>query len=339
MRAQEEKVDRDELIECARKLAAEALTAGRGGDPSEALRACDQALSLLERLEPSEALADVLRWKGSILRDAGDHARAQDLFARSLATADAISYTAGRAHALNCFGTMAQCRGDLQQAATWYGAARELAITLKSKRLLGLIVQNLGIIAMLDQRPDEALTHFKQAQDAFEEEGDMPSLLRVLSHLGDLYTRDARYDLASVTLHRALHLAARLGDCAAEGVVEENRARYLLATDRLDDAQEAATRALGVAAQRGDRTRQAAALYTIACVMRKRGANATEVITTLNRAHTLAQTGVDEELKGEILREMAQPGAGSQAVEETPASTLAFPAHMFGGRAPSPPAA
>src|SRR5688572_1257439 len=156
MRAQDERIDRNELLERARSLAAEALTAGRGADPSDALRACDQALALLEGIEPSESLVDVLRWKGSILRDAGEHARAQDLFAQSLATADKISYTAGRAHALNCFGTLAQIRGDLQQAVAWYERASDLALTLKSKRLLGLITQNLGIVAALDQRPDDA---------------------------------------------------------------------------------------------------------------------------------------------------------------------------------------
>ena len=326
MLAQDEKVDRNELIERARALAAEALTTGRGSDPSDALRACDQALALLEGIEPTETLADVLRWKGSILRDAGDHTRAMDLFAQSLSVSDSINYVPGRAHALNCFGTMAQFRGDLPRATSWYEAAKGLAVTLKSKRLLGLIEQNLGIVSALDQRPQDAFAFFKRAQDAFEEEGDMASLLRVLSNMGNFYTREGRYDLASVTLHRALHLAARLGDVAAEGVVEENRARLFLATNCLDDAQEAATRALGVAVQRGDGTRQAAALYTLACVMRKRGTHNAEVFATLDRAHQLAQTGMDEELKREIVREMTQPTPPRERTDQrTDLTPLALP--------------
>jgi tetratricopeptide (TPR) repeat protein len=330
MQAQDEKIDRNELIERARALAAEALTTGNGSDPSDAIRACDQALSLLEGIGASETLADVLRWKGSILRDSGDHARAMDLFAQSLSVADTISYTAGRAHALNCFGTMAQCRGDLKRATSWLEAARGLAVTLKSKRLQGLIEQNLGIVAALDRRPQDALDFFKQSQEAFEGEGDMPSLLRMLSNLGNLYTREGRYDLASVTLHRALHLAARLGDVAAEGVVEENRARFFLATNCLDDAQEAATRALGVAAQRSDATRQAAALYTLACVMRRRGTSSTDVLATLDRAHKLAQMGMDDELKREILCEMAEASASRERLNERPSFTppvLSHPQH------------
>src|SRR5438034_4644016 len=99
-------------LEKARALAQEALESWRGADPDHAVDACDHALSLLFPVGPTDALSDVLRWKGSVLRDRGNRSAAAELYEQSLSVADAIGYRAGRAHALNCLGTVAQLRGD-----------------------------------------------------------------------------------------------------------------------------------------------------------------------------------------------------------------------------------
>src|SRR5881392_403900 len=108
-------------LEQARALAEDALASWRGADPDRAIDACDHAIGLLLPVGPSDALADVLRWKGSVLRDRGNHSAASDLYSQSLAVADSIAYRGGRAHALNCLGTIAQFRGDLNAAERWYG--------------------------------------------------------------------------------------------------------------------------------------------------------------------------------------------------------------------------
>src|SRR5688572_20024201 len=92
-------VDRESPLERARSLAREALGSSRSADPDQALDACDHALALLLPVGSSDALADVLRWKGSILRDRGQHSAASDLYSQSLAVADSIAYRLGRAHA------------------------------------------------------------------------------------------------------------------------------------------------------------------------------------------------------------------------------------------------
>jgi tetratricopeptide (TPR) repeat protein len=293
-----------EIVEYARAIARGAAFSSRGSDPAYAIQACDHALALLRPLGRTETLADVLRWKGNILRDSGDHTSAMDLFAESLGVADAMSYKLGRAHALNCIGTMAQYSGDMRRAVSCYEAARVLAGDLDDQRLLGMIEQNLGIVAVIEGRPDDGLRHFRRAKNAFEEIGDVQALHYVLNNLGHLYTLERKYDLATATLFRALQLAQSLNDIASEGIVWENQARLLLATGFLGDAQDAAKRALEIAEQRGDRTRQAAALYALARIIRQRDDTSPHVLTVLNRALDLAQTGQDAELKGEITREM-----------------------------------
>lgn len=296
--------ERDHPLEQARALAREALDEWRGGNPDHAIEACDHALSLLLPVGPSDALADVLRWKGSVLRDRGHHAAAADLYSQSLAVADSVGYKAGRAHALNCLGTVAQFRGDLGAAERWYGEAARLSQRLADRRLSGMVQQNLGIVADVQGRTDEAVAHFRLALAAFEMEEQRDAMLWVLNNLGVLYTREAAYARATEVLERALVLAHMLKDVASEAIVEENRGALALATQRLEDAERCAKHALAIAEQRHDNTRRAAALRLIARVTWARERSAAATIALLERALTLCQLGEDVHLRVEILSDL-----------------------------------
>lgn len=303
--------ERDHPLEQARALARQALDAWRGADPDHALDACDHALTLLLPGGPSDALADVLRWKGSVLRDRGNHAAASDLYSQSLAVADSISYRSGRAHALNCLGTVAQVRGDLPTAERWYGEAARLAHRLADRRLSGMVQQNLGVVADVQGRTDEAVAHFRLALASFEMEEQRDQALLVLNNLGVLYTREAAFARAGDVLERALSLALALKDVASETVVEENRAALFLATGSVDKADAAATRAFALAERRRDNTRRAAALRLLALVGRARNSDhdCAHALTLLERALTLCQLGDDVHLRTEILTDLGDAAA------------------------------
>jgi tetratricopeptide (TPR) repeat protein len=296
--------DRDQPLEKARSLAREALAGWRGADPDQAIDACDHALALLLPVGPTDALADVLRWKGSILRDRGNHAAASDLYAQSLAVADAIGYKGGRAHALNCLGTIAQFRGDLVAAERWYGEAARMAHRLSDRRLSGMVQQNLGIIAETQERSDEAVAHFRLALAAFEQEEQTDAVVWVLNNLGVLYTREGAYSRAAEVLDRALHLARDVSDAASETFVEENRAALFIATGRLDDAEQSCKRAHDLAERRKDDTRRAAAFRLLAKINLERDKQAPLAIVLFERSLALCERGEDVQLRTEILADM-----------------------------------
>ena len=295
---------RDQPLEKARSLAREALAGWRGADPDQAIDACDHALALLLPVGPTDALADVLRWKGSILRDRGSHAAAADLYSQSLAVADTASYKAGRAHALNCLGTIAQLRGDLPAAERWYGEAARLAHRISDRRLSGMVQQNLGIIAETQDRTDEAVAHFRLALAAFEQEGQDDAVVWVLNNLGVLYTREGAYARAAEVLERALRLARDMDDTASETFVEENRAAMFLATGRLDQAELSCKRAHDLAERRQDDTRRAAAFRLLARINLERDPRAPLAIVLFERSLALCERGEDVQLRTEILADM-----------------------------------
>lgn len=295
---------RDQPLDRARVLAREALAAWRGADPDQAIDACDHALALLLPVGPSDSLADVLRWKGSIMRDRGNHSTASDLYAQSLAVADSIGYLPGRAHALNCLGTIAHIRGDLAAAERWYGEAARIAHRIMDRRLSGMVQQNLGIVAETQARPDEAVAHFRLALAAFESEDDTAAVIWVLNNLGVLYTRESAYQRAAEVLERALTLSRSMGDVSSEAVVQENRASLALARGNFDDAESAATQAHGIAEQRHDNTRRAAALRLLARIARERDKNGKTAVALLERALVLCELGEDVELRTEVLMDL-----------------------------------
>ena len=296
--------ERDQPLEKARALAREALAGWRGADPDQAIEACDHALALLLPVGPTDALADVLRWKGSIMRDRGNHAAASDLYSQSLAVSDAVAYKQGRAHGLNCLGTIAQLRGDLPTAERWYGEAARLAHRLGDRRLSGMVQQNLGIVAESQDRTDEAVAHFRLALAAFEQEEQNDAVLWVLNNLGVLYTREAAYARAAEVLNRAQQLSLSLHDVASEAIVEENRAALALATGRLDDAEAFAKRAYALADQRHDDTRRSAAFRLLGRIAAEREHGSRHAIVLFERALSLCELGEDVQLRTDILSDL-----------------------------------
>ena len=297
-------------LERAAALARNALLFGQGADPDQAIEDCDHALSLLLPVGSSEALADVLRWKGSILRDRGSHSAAADLYSQSLAVADSLGYKRGRAHALNCLGTVSQIRGDLVAAERWFGEAARLAHRLSDRNLSGMVQQNLGIVADVQGRTDEAVAHFRLSLVAFEQEDERGPMLSVLNNLGILYSREGAFRRAEECLERALGIARELRDVVHEGMIEENRSALFLALGNMDMAQVSAAAALSIAEQRNDSTRRAAALRGLARVAIRRSPH--EAVSLLERALALADLGEDALLRAETLSDLGDAYMATQ---------------------------
>src|SRR5262245_21504075 len=169
-----------------------------------------------------------------------------------------------------------------------------------------MVQQNLGIVADMQGRTDEAVAHFRLALTSFEMEEQRDAALLVLNNLGVLYTREGAYSRAGDVLARALSLALALKDVVSKTVVEENRAALFLATGSIDMAQNAAMRAFTLAERRRDNTRRAASLRLLALIERARNREhgAAHVVTLLERALALCQLGDDVLLRVEILADL-----------------------------------
>jgi tetratricopeptide (TPR) repeat protein len=277
-----------------------AEAAGFGDSPDDAVKWNREALSMLAANDETPLLADVLRWQGSVLHDRGRPSEAEPLYHRSLHVAMRLGYDAGAAHALNCFGSLALRRGDLPAGANLMTEALVAANRCGDRRLVGMLQQNLGMVADIRGNSAAALAHYNVSLRAFESAGDLQPMSWVLNNLAVLHLKEERYSDADDVLRRAREIARAGGDLMTEGVIDENRAELQLLRGAIDEAYVPLLRAYEIADQRGDDVRRAAALKLRGAYQRLAGRPA-DAVETLRYALTLSAVGEDALLGAEVL--------------------------------------
>jgi len=311
----------------ARRLAELARAAGLGESPDEALRWHRDALDLLGTDEETPLLADVLRWQATVLRDRGRTSEAEPLYQRSLEIAVRLGYDAGRAHALNCLGSLALRRGDVNGAANLMTDALMAADQCRETRLIGMLQQNLGAIADIRGNPAAALAHYRVSVRTFESTNDLQALSWVLNNLGYLHLKENRFDDARAVFERAIGIARVRGDLMSEGILEENQAELALTVGNLDDAYESLMRAREVAELRDDDLRLASALKLQGAYERLSG-RAADATDTLRHALTLSAITEDALVGAEVLYQFGLAllafGDGRGGIEALKAALEAF---------------
>lgn len=271
-----------------------------GDAPDDALQWGREALTLLSGGEDTPLTADVLRWQGSVLRDRGRTSDAEPLYRESLEIATTLGYDAGRAHAVNALASLALRRGELAEAENLMMESLRLAHWCGDARLVGMLQQNLGIVADVRGNPVAALAHYRVSMQTFEATNDLQPLSWVLNNVGMLHAREGRYAEAGESYTRALGIARARGDLMSEGILEENRAELFLLMDSVEEAYAPMRRAREVAELRRDDLRLGAALKLAGAYERLTG-RLLEATDTLRHALTLSAVAEDALLGAEVL--------------------------------------
>src|SRR4026209_2694306 len=131
-------------VERARLLVDLARVAEQQEKTAKAQSFYDDALDQFADDSLDPFLPEVLRWKGTLLRERGETDAAFRCYTKSLEKATLIGSETAVAHALNCLGTIAQRRGDVKETERLYALASEFAERASDCRLLGMIEQNRG---------------------------------------------------------------------------------------------------------------------------------------------------------------------------------------------------
>ena len=309
-------------IERARVLVDMARVAEQHQETSKAQSLYDDALAQFAECSLDPFLSDVLRWKGTLLREKGETESAFRCYTKSLEKATLIGSEAAVAHALNCLGTIAQRRGDQKETERLYAQAAEFAERARDSRLLGMIEQNRGVLASMRGDFGLAAAFYSRSLGAFEVAGDAEPMSWVLNNLGILHTKIKNFSEARGHLERGRAIAVNRGDAVVENVTTLNLAEVWMGLGRLDTADKFCAIALEQAQRRGDHLSAAGALKIRAAIERKRGA-LDKSIATLRIAIFEAEGAEDRLLHAEMLRELGEisravgnPGAARSAWRE-----------------------
>jgi len=283
----------------------QARAAEQHGDVSRALALYDDALEQLEKGTPDALLADVLRWKGTLLRENGDTEGAYRNYLRSFSIAEKTGSAGSRAHAVNCLAIIAQRRGDLREAERLYANAADLAGAAADNRLLGMIEQNRGVLANIRGDFASAQTRYDTSLKSFEKAKDLQAVSWVLNNVGMLHTKRGEYDDARKALQRGLDIAKSRDDTLVESIITLNLAEMWIGIGELDLAEQSCVQSLDDAQERGDHLTAAEALKCRAKIECKRGAY-DDGLATLRIARYQAEGAQDQLLLAEILRELGE---------------------------------
>jgi tetratricopeptide (TPR) repeat protein len=292
-------------VKSARELVERARLEEQQDHTARALGLYDDALATLGADSTDPFLADVLRWKGTLLRERGETEAANRCYSQSLERATHGGWKDSEAHALNCLGTIAQRRGDQKETERLYAEAATLAGEAGDARLLGMIEQNRGVLANTRGDFAGAAAFFSKSLGAFEMAGDAEPMSWVLNNLGILHTKVRNFMEARDHLERGLAIAVNRNDAVVENVITLNLAEVWVGLGRLDLADEFCVLALEQAMRRGDHLTAAGALKVRAAIERQRGA-LDKSIATLRIAIYEAEGAEDRLLHAELLRELGE---------------------------------
>jgi tetratricopeptide (TPR) repeat protein len=159
-------------VERAHLLVEMARVAEQLEENGKAVSLYDDALAQFGEDSADPFLPDVLRWKGTLLREKGDTEAAFRCYTLSLEKARVIGSEQAEAHALNCLGTVAQRRCDHKECERLYAQASILASKVGDSRLLGMIEQNRGVLASMRGDFAQAAAFYSNSLGAFEMAGD-----------------------------------------------------------------------------------------------------------------------------------------------------------------------
>jgi tetratricopeptide (TPR) repeat protein len=307
-----------DFVQDTRLLVARARELERRGATDEALVAYDMAAALIAGLPPGAFHADLYRWKGTLLRDLGETAKADCLLKRSLAVAQYVVYADGVAHGQNALAAVYLRRGDVATARQLYGDASTNAAAAGDQRLYALIEQSLGAIAEIQGDLEGARIRYHMSLRTLRATGDDEGVSWALHRIALAHIQGGRNAEAAQALAQAEEFASARGDRLTEARIALARSLLHLREQRLDDAEREHARASAITERRHERPLRAETLFVGAGLGRARG-DLRQAASLLREAAALAALSEDVVTRARTLAELGgvylESGERESAIE------------------------
>ena len=160
-------------------------------------------------------------------------------------------------------GTLAQARGDYDEAARQYQRALDIDERLGDQAGMATSYHQLGMLAQDRGDYDEAARQYQRALDIDERLGDQAGMATSYHQLGILAQDRGDYDEAARQYQRSLDIEERLGNQA--GMADSYGQLGMLAQDRgdYDEAARQYQRALAIKERLGDQAGMATSYHNL----------------------------------------------------------------------------
>jgi tetratricopeptide (TPR) repeat protein len=228
-------------------IAAEAAALERGGNWEPARDTYARAFTAAQASRSVRGMADASRGAARMLRELGLLEEAEEQAELSRGIAERCGLPLEAARAVNILGTIRYVAGAIHEAADLYEDALEQARAVRDDELIGLACANLGVVANIRGDLNAAFTYYLENIAAAVRTGSAQASLLGYNNLGLLASDVREWMQADLFFHRALELAEQVGDAGITAMLLINRVEPLIHVGELDAAEEVLDRAEAMA--------------------------------------------------------------------------------------------
>lgn len=286
-------------------LLADASAALVRGDVTEARRLCGSVRDQLAAASaPPQAAGALARIEARASLAEGDPEAALDALTTALAIAEASDDGIGAAHALNHTAIVYFARGDLDQAQTYYEAARVRARQAGDRALVAAATLNLGAIANIRGDVRRAISSYRRAITDLRVVGREGDLAAALNNLGMAKADLGQWEGAERAYREALDLATRAGDSEGQTRLHGNLAETWIGRGDLARARTACADAMA-AAVTSTHSHAVGEVHKLSGIVARESGALDEADAEFARAEQVARARNDLLLLAETAREQA----------------------------------
>ncbi len=246
-----------------------ARTAERAGNVAIAMESYQQAIVEADRNGAWAIQAEALRYLAVLHHHRSEPEAALDACERSYTLALANNDDVLAAEALNTRGIFALELGQLEDARTMLH--RALTLCGNSIEVTGRIEQNLGILANVQGRLDEALAHYTRSLELHQLAGNNYRCAIAYHNLGMINADLGKWEEADTYYQQSHAIAERIGDKRLLALCLLNRSEVHVARQRYEDARRNAEGALAIFDELGSMLDKTDAYRVIGIIYRETG--------------------------------------------------------------------
>jgi tetratricopeptide (TPR) repeat protein len=286
------------------------------GQMAVALECFAQAVDLAQATGDRELEAAARRHLAVVHHLRGEARAALRLCLQSRDLALEIGHDRLAAEALIALANLHYEEGRLSAALAQYRLAAKFGAS--DVEIRARVAQNLGMLASVQGRLDQAVEHYDEALNLYEAHGDHYGQAMVHHNLGMVHADRHDWDSGDREFVQATELADRSGNQHLKGLCLLNRAEVHLAHERFDVVRDLAEGALGIFRALDARRDEAGALRLLGVVDRHLR-HPTLAESRLRSALEIAEATGQRLLVAETSRDMAllcqDTGRGAEALK------------------------
>jgi tetratricopeptide (TPR) repeat protein len=212
----------------------------------DALQTYSEALRITRALQDNALTADILLEVGSIHEDMGEHEQAIATFEQALAAAEQAGDQLLTATILNAMGALYRRQRSYAMSTEHYQQAAQLWRTLGKAQREVLTLEIIGLNAVAQGQPAEAIKYFQQALALAPGDSDVEA--KILTDIGKVQANSKQYEQARDAYLQALDLWQQLNNTANVSSVRNALWKIYVTTGQHAEALAIADTSVGISA-------------------------------------------------------------------------------------------